>query len=470
MIKTDIREMSLSINAIKAIERKGFNELTYIQKKVIPLILNGEKDLLVQSQTGTGKTAAFAIPLIEKIIEHKKNQVLILAPTRELSIQLSEEIHSFCGRKKIKIALLYGGQSFDSQVKKLKRAEIVIGTPGRVSEHIGRRTYKTKKIDYLILDEVDEMLKSGFAEDLEEILRFSNRNRRTYFFSATVPDKISQLAKIYTKKLIRVYSESKQVTNKQTKQIYFDLLSHEKLDYLKIILNSEPNFYGIIFCKSKLKAKHLGIKLVKLGFLADAIHGDLEQNEREKVIGKFRQQKIRILAATDVAARGLDIPNLTHIINYSLPQNSDSYVHRIGRTGRAGKPGIAITFVTPEDDSKFIRFRKVLNQNIFHDQIENYQQKKVEIKDDIRENVRLFFSLGTKNNFTKQKLVEYINKHTEITGENLSHIIVAETFAFVTVSKINAEKILKVFKNVKNGKRKMVEFAKESKNAKKLSQ
>ena len=196
----------------------------------------------------------------------------------------------------------------------------------------------------------------------------------------------------------------------------------------------------------------------------------MEQNEREKVIGKFRQQKIRILAATDVAARGLDIPNLTHIINYSLPQNSDSYVHRIGRTGRAGKPGIAITSVTPEDDSKFIRFRKVLNQNIFHDQIENYQQKKVEIKDDIRENVRLFFSLGTKNNFTKQKLVEYINKHTEITGENLSHIIVAETFAFVTVSKINAEKILKVFKNVKNGKRKMVEFAKESKNAKKLSQ
>ena len=465
----NIDELNLSINAIKAIERKGFKEFTSIQRKVIPLILSGEKDLLVQSQTGTGKTAAFAIPLIEKIKEKKANQILILAPTRELVIQLSEEIHSLCGRKRIKIALLYGGQSFDSQLKRLKNgAEIVIGTPGRVSEHISRKTYKTKKIDYLILDEVDEMLKSGFADDMEEILKFSNRNRRTYFFSATVPDKISQLAKMYTKRLIRVYSDYKKITNEQTRQIYFDVLSHDKLDYLKTILKFEKDFYGIVFCTTKLKAKHLGIKLTKLGFSAGAIHGDLEQDERERIIGKFRQKKIMILTATDVAARGLDIPDLTHIINYSLPRNSDSYVHRIGRTGRAGKPGIAITFVTPEDDSKFIRIRKILKQIVHHDDIDNYKiiEKKEEKKSkksqkDSEKEIRLYFSLGTKNGMTRQKLVEYIFKHTQITGEKLAHILVSETFSFVTTSESNAEIILNEFRNTKNGKRKMVEIAKE---------
>ncbi len=460
-------EINLSFNAKKAIERKGFTEFTSIQKKVIPLILEGEKDLLVQSQTGTGKTAAFAIPLIDIIKEKKANQILILAPTRELTIQLSEEIHSFCGRKKIKIALLYGGQSFDSQVKRLKRgAEIVIGTPGRIADHIGRKTYSTKKIEYLILDEVDEMLKAGFADDIEDILKYSNRNRRTYFFSATVPDKISRLAKIYTKKLIRVYSDDRNITNQKTHQIYFDVLSHEKLDYLKTILKSENDFYGIIFCTTKLKAKHLGIKLSKDGFSAGAIHGDLEQDERERVIGKFRQGKIKILTATDVAARGLDIPNLTHIINYSLPQNPDAYVHRIGRTGRAGKPGIAITFVTPEDESKFIKIRKILRQKIYRENIEDYQsnKKSEEIsKENSQKDVRLFFALGTKNGITTKKLIEYIFKHTNITGENLKNILVSQTFSFVTTSLENAEKILSEFKNVKNGKRKMVEIAKEKK-------
>ena len=464
----DIEKFNLSVNAVKAIEKKGFTEFTAIQTKVIPLILDGEKDLLVQSQTGTGKTAAFAIPLIEKLTKGKKNQILILAPTRELVIQLSEEIHSLCGRKRVKIALLYGGQSFDSQAKRLRKgAEIVIGTPGRISDHINRKTYTTKKIDYLILDEVDEMLKSGFADDMEDILKYSNRKRRTYFFSATVPDKISNLAKMYTKKLIRVYSDYKRITNEQTRQVYFDVLSHEKLDYLKTILNYEKEFYGIIFCTTKLKAKHLGLKLAKLGFLAGAIHGDLEQDEREMIIGKFRQRKIKILTATDVAARGLDIPDLTHIINYSLPQNSDGYVHRIGRTGRAGKPGIAMTFVTPEDESKFIRIRKILRLSVHHENIDNYLIRDVKEGNETDkksvDKIRLFIALGNKNGITKQKLIEYIYRHTNITGENLSQIIVAETFSFITTSKENADIILHEFRNTKNGKRKMVDIAKEKK-------
>ncbi len=458
-------DYNLSINAIKAIEKKGFEEPTFIQDKIIPIILEGEKDLLVQSQTGTGKTAAFAIPLIEKIVEKKHNQVLIMAPTRELVIQLSEEIHSLCGRKRIKIALLYGGQSFDSQLKRLKRgAEIVIGTPGRILEHIGRRSYRTDKIDYLIFDEVDDMLRSGFADDIEEILRNSNRNRKTYFFSATIPEKINALAKIYTKKLEKVVASYKKITSQLTEQVYFEVLSHDKFRDLKILLDFEEDFYGIIFCRTRLKAKHLGKRLAKLGYSADAIHGDLAQDVREQVIGKFRQKKITILTATDVAARGLDIPNLTHIINYSLPQTPDAYVHRIGRTGRAGKEGTAITFVTPEDDYKFFNIRKTLKQTMYRRSIEDYKDVKKKGKtpkavyDD--RNVRLFIALGTKNSMTMQKLFDFIFKNTEIPSERISDVLVSDTFSFISTSREDAEIIMEKFKGKKNGKRKMVELAK----------
>ncbi|MCD4819328.1 MAG: DEAD/DEAH box helicase [Candidatus Cloacimonetes bacterium] len=457
---------NLSLNAIKAIEKKGFTTPTFIQNEIIPLILDGKKDLLVQAQTGTGKTAAFAIPLIEKIVEKKPNQVLIMAPTRELVIQLSKEIYSFCGRKRIKIALLYGGQSFDSQVKRLKQgAEIVIGTPGRTWDHINRRSYKTNRIDYLIFDEVDEMMKAGFANDIEEILKNSNRNRKTFFFSATIPEKISRLAKVYTKKLEIINTSKKEITTQLTKQVYFEMFSHDKFKVLKAILAYEQGFYGIIFCKTKLKAGHLGRRLAKLGYSADGIHGDLAQDVREQIIGKFRQQKISILTATDVAARGLDIPNLTHIINYSLPQTPEVYVHRIGRTGRAGKEGTAITFITPEDDGRFFKIKKTIKQNIHKLEIEDLKIKEREEEETLKpieqkKTSRLFIALGTKNSITKQKLLDFLYKNTEIPANRINDVLVAETFSFITTSYEDAEKIIEVFKDKKNGKRKMVELAK----------
>ena len=458
-------DFKLSINAIKAIERKGFVVPTFIQTKVIPLIMDGKNDLLVQAQTGTGKTAAFAIPLIEKIVVGKSNQALIMAPTRELAIQLSNAIYSFCGHKKIKIALLYGGQSFESQKKRLKnKAEIVIGTPGRTWDHINRKSYKTDKIDYLIFDEVDEMLKAGFADDIEDILKKSNRNRRTYFFSATIPRKIGALAKSYTKKLEIVNISKKKITNHLTKQVYFEMFSHDKFKVLKKILDYGPEFYGIIFCKTKLKAEHLGRRLAKLGYSAAGIHGDLDQDERERIIGKFRQKKIYILTATDVAARGLDIPNLTHIINYSLPQTPDVYVHRIGRTGRAGKEGTAITFVTPEDEGKFLNIKKTLNQDIYRLEIEDLEIKKkkgnvpkVPTKKHL---TRLYVALGTKNSMTEDKLLDFIYKNTGVSKGRIFDLLVAETFSFITTSYDDASKILEVFKGKKNGKRKMIEVAK----------
>ena len=466
-MSSTFENLKLSINAIKAIEKKGFDEPTFIQTKVIPAMLEGEKDLLVQSQTGTGKTAAFAIPLIEKIVEKKPNQVLIMAPTRELVIQLSEEIYSLCGRKRIKIALLYGGQSFASQEKRLKQgAEIVIGTPGRTVDHINQKSYKTNKIDFLILDEVDEMLKAGFADDLENILENSNRKRKTFFFSATIPEKINKMAKVYTKKLEIIKASEKKITGSLTKQIYFEMFSHDKFKDLKTLLNHEQEFYGIIFCRTRLKAKHLGIRLEKLGYSAAGIHGDLAQDIREQVIGKFRQKKISILTATDVAARGLDIPNLTHIINYSIPQTPDAYVHRIGRTGRAGKRGIAVTFVTPEESSKFSYYRKSLKQEVERQDISKYEKAKTPEKPEQNEepvkgdNTRLYVALGTKNSITKQKLLDLINKNSGIDPDDIYNILVSETFSFITVSTENAEKILEAYKGKKNGKRRMVEIAK----------
>ena len=458
-------DYNLSVNAIKAIEKNGFSEPTYIQNIVIPLILEEKMDLLVQSQTGTGKTAAFAIPLIEKLEANKKNQILIMAPTRELVIQLSEMIHKLCGRKRIKIALLYGGQSFDSQLKRLKAgAEIIIGTPGRLTDHITHKSYKTDKIKYLILDEVDEMLKNGFANDIEQILKHANRQRKTYFFSATVPEKITKLAKIYTKKLEIITASKKKITSQLTDQFYFELLSHDKYKALKIFLDYEKNFYGIIFCKTRLKAEHLGKRLKKMGFLAGGIHGGLAQEERELIIGKFRQKKIKILTATDVAARGLDVPNLTHIINYSLPQTPDIYVHRIGRTGRAGKTGIAITFVTPEDSRDFFFIKKTLKQTIHRQEIEQFEgiQTKEIVSEivDTTSPLRLFISLGKKNKMTKNKLVEYLSSKTEIPNENFTEILLSDTFSFVTVSYEDGQNVLKAFKGKKNGKRKMVEIAK----------
>lgn len=465
-MKNKFSDFGLSLNAMKAIEKKGFIEPTEVQEKIIPAVLEGKNDLLVQAQTGTGKTAAFAIPLIDRLEEGKPNQVLILAPTRELAIQLSTEIHSLCGRKRIKIALLYGGQSYSSQEKRLKQgAEIVIGTPGRIVDHIERRTYQTNNIDYLILDEVDQMLRSGFAESMEEIMRKANRKRRTYFLSATVPYQINNLAKIYTKKLDRIIISSDKISDKYTEQLYIEMYSHDKFDNLKRILNSDDEFYGIIFCRTRLKAKHLGIRLAKLGYSAGGIHGDLAQDIREQVIGKFRHQKISILTATDVAARGLDVPNLTHIINYSLPQTSDIFVHRVGRTGRAGKKGIAITFVTPEDERKFAMMKKDLGKGVSRREISYYDniseipkvRAKVEKK---TETVRLFIALGSKNGMDNRKLLLYIDQKCDVPSEEIHDMMVSDTFSFFSTDQDHAQIILEEFKGKKNGKRKMVEIAK----------
>jgi ATP-dependent RNA helicase DeaD len=341
--------LGLSDKTLKILERKGFEEPTPIQEKTIPAILEGEKDIVGQAQTGTGKTAAFGLPIIELIPEKSKAvQALVLTPTRELAIQVAEEINSLKGKKKLSIVPIYGGQSIELQLRSLRKGiDIVVGTPGRILDHLRRRTLKLQNISFLVLDEADEMLNMGFLEDVREIMDNTGPEKRTMLFSATMPREILQIAKKYMGEYDVMKVTKGQLTVSLTDQIYFEVSSADRFEALCRIIDIEEEFYGLVFCRTKIDVDTIANRLIERGYDADALHGDMSQGQREKILNKFKKHLLNVLVATDVAARGIDVQDLTHVINYSLPQDPESYVHRIGRTGRAGKEGNAITFITP---------------------------------------------------------------------------------------------------------------------------
>ncbi len=367
--------LGLSTKTLTALKARGFEEPTEIQALTIPLILNTEQDVIAQAQTGTGKTAAFGLPLIEKINPSSKHpQALILAPTRELVIQIAEEINSLKGDTKVKIAPIYGGQSYELQFERLnKGVSIVVGTPGRVIDHINRKTLVLDKIEYLILDEGDEMLNMGFIEDIETILQNTPEKKRVFLFSATMPPRIKELASRYMKNSAHVKAHTTLTTN-LTNQIYFEVIRQDKFEALCRIIDIETSFYGIIFCRTKVEVDEVSGKLTDRGYGADGLHSDISQAQREQILKKFRKRQISLLVATDVAARGIDINNLSHVINYSLPQNPEAYIHRIGRTGRAGNQGTAVTFVTPDEFSKLGFIKRVVNATIKKREIPEVEQ------------------------------------------------------------------------------------------------
>jgi ATP-dependent RNA helicase DeaD len=364
--KIVFKNLGLSAHVLEAINKKGFEEPTEIQALTIPAMLRGDVNIIAQAQTGTGKTAAFGLPLIEMInVNSRSVQALILAPTRELAIQVSEEINSLKGENNIKVIPIYGGQSIDQQLRRLKKGvHIVVGTPGRVIDHLNRRTLKLGGIKHLILDEADEMLNMGFVEDMEEIMKHSNPDRKTLLFSATMPERIKSLANKYMNGYEFLAVKKQQLTTNLTEQIYFEVRMSNKFDALCRIIDVEDGFYGLIFCRTKRDVDDVASRLVDRGYDAEAIHGDISQAQRERTLSKFKKQRINILVATDVAARGIDVNNMTHVINYSLPQDPEAYVHRIGRTGRAGKEGTAITFITPSEYSKLMFIQKVARVDI----------------------------------------------------------------------------------------------------------
>lgn len=342
--------LGLSENTLPAVAKKGFTEPTPIQELTIPYLLDKDQDLIAQAQTGTGKTAAFALPILEKIERSSHPQVLILVPTRELAIQVAKEIHSLQGNRGLQIKPIYGGTAITKQFDQLKYGiDIIVGTPGRVMDLLARKKMDLHHISYAVLDEADEMLNMGFIEDVEEILKQTHIHKRTLLFSATMPPEIVRIAKKYMGKYTVLSVKQKQVTTELTDQLYYRLKEQEKFEALCRLMDIEKEFYGLVFCRTRGDVDKLTASLIERGYAADGMHGEITQNLREKVLSKFRQKKINILVATDVAARGMDIPELTHVVNYAMPQHPEAYVHRIGRTGRAGKQGTAISFVTHTD-------------------------------------------------------------------------------------------------------------------------
>ena len=328
----------------------GFEEATPIQAKTIPLSLQG-LDLIGQAQTGTGKTAAFGIPLIEKIdVSSPHVQGIIIAPTRELAIQVSEELYKIGTDARVRVLAIYGGSDIQRQIRSLKRGpHIIVGTPGRILDHIKRRTLKLGNVHTVILDEADEMLNMGFVEDIEAILETVPEERQTLLFSATMPEPIRRIAERFMKEPELVKVKAKEMTVPLIEQFFIKAHEKEKFDILSRLIDTQSPELAIVFGRTKRRVDELANALTLRGYTAEGIHGDLTQAKRMSVLKKFKEGRVDVLVATDVAARGLDISGVTHVYNYDIPQDPESYVHRIGRTGRAGKEGMAITFVNPRE-------------------------------------------------------------------------------------------------------------------------
>ncbi|MFN3651785.1 MAG: DEAD/DEAH box helicase [Armatimonadota bacterium] len=342
--------LGLSPTTMAGVERAGFDNPTPIQREAIPVLLSG-KDLIAQAQTGTGKTAAFGLPLLDRIdAETATPQALILCPTRELAVQVSEAIYAFGRPHGIRIVPLYGGQPIDRQLRALRAGvHVLVGTPGRILDHLRRGTLALDRLGMVVLDEADEMLDMGFVEDIEMILEALPEDRQTALFSATMPAPIQRLAQRHLKDPERIVIAPEPHNVPQIRQSYYEVMPARKVDALTSILDMETPGPTIIFCRTKREADEVGEHLRGRGYLAESLHGDLAQQERERVLRRFKEGQTELLVATDVAARGLDIETVTHVVNYDIPWDAESYTHRIGRTGRAGREGDAITLVTPRE-------------------------------------------------------------------------------------------------------------------------
>ncbi len=354
-------DLSISLLVLDAIKKLKLIKPTPIQKISIPLALEGN-DILGTAQTGTGKTYAFGIPLINHLTLNKDSYAIILTPTRELALQVSSALKDLTSMKNIiDTAVIIGGDSIQKQLKQLKKARLVVGTPGRNHDHIRRKSLKLSKFNFLVLDETDRMLDMGFVDEIKSIIE-KLPSHQTLLFSATLPKKISDIAKNFmtNPQRVNVGEENTPLTN--IKQEIKNVNQKEKFEHLKLEL-LEINGSVVLFVKTKRSADKIALKLRKDKFNAEAIHGDLRQSKREKVILKFRKNRFQILVATDVAARGLDIPHIEHVINYDIPQNPEDYIHRIGRTARAGAKGRALTFLTDGDKKNWNAIGKLINPN-----------------------------------------------------------------------------------------------------------
>jgi ATP-dependent RNA helicase DeaD len=502
MNKLRFDELSLSPEMQRAIADMGFEEASPIQTEAIPVIMEG-RDVIGQAQTGTGKTAAFGIPAIESIDpKDRRVQTLILCPTRELAVQVSEEISRLIKYKNgISVVPIYGGQSYDRQLRALKQGvQIVIGTPGRVMDHIERGTLQLDAVKKIILDEADEMLDMGFREDIEFVLTKIPAERQTIFFSATMSKPIMELTKKYQRdpQLVKVVHQTLTVTN--IEQVYYEVRNNMKMEVLSRIIDMYNLKSLIVFCNTKRMVDELVSNLQARGYFADGLHGDMNQTQRTNVMAKFKASTLEILVATDVAARGIDVEDLEAVVNYDLPQDEEAYVHRIGRTGRAGKSGRAFSFVSGRDIYKLkdiMRFTNAkiklaavpsyedvaeIKTNLFLDQIKEVIQKgKLEkqiarierlltedftsleiaaalLKMNLKEAKaqaaseemkgpregfnRLFVTIGKKDRIHPKDIIEALTENTSIPSSKIGDIDLYDKFSFVEIAKEYTSEVL----------------------------
>ncbi len=423
------KELGLSENILKAIYDLGYNEATYIQNACIPIILNN-RDILGQSQTGTGKTAAFGLPLIEKIKKSegkRKPQALVLSPTRELSLQVSNELRKFSKYiEGIKVVTIYGGTSFQEQIKNIKQGcEIIVGCPGRVLDHLEKKTLKLDECNLLVLDEADEMLNMGFREDIEKIIEFIPETRQTLLFSATMPQAIKDIASNYQKDPLFIKNPETKLTGSTITQLGYEVAQKDKEKVLIQALEIRKPKMAMIFCNTKKMVDDLCAQLVSLNYPASAIHGDMKQEARTKVMERFKKGQINYLICTDVASRGIDVNNMDMVINYDLPQENEYYVHRIGRCGRAGKQGVAITLFTPKEKRIINDLEKITKSKIniedlptkemidkvIFEQIISDLKESLNIKTDKKINKLVLDLIKNENLDVNELLLALINKH-----------------------------------------------------------
>ncbi len=358
-------ELGLKEPIIKALSGLGYEKPTVIQEKAIPQIISSTDDLKAFAQTGTGKTAAFSLPIIELLDPSSSNvQAIILSPTRELAVQIGNNIKDFCKYlKDVKVTTVYGGSSIEDQIRSLKKgSQIVVGTPGRTVDLINRRALKLGNVQWLVLDEADEMLNMGFKDELDKVLEATPETKQTLLFSATFPREVESIARNYMTKPVEITSGQKNQGSDNVSHEYYAVTERTRYPALKRIADLNPNIYAIIFCRTRRETQEVADKLIKDGYSADSLHGDLSQAQRDSVMGKFRKKTIQILVATDVAARGLDVSELTHVINHKLPDQIENYTHRSGRTGRAGNKGISIVLVNGKEKGKLRPIEKIIKK------------------------------------------------------------------------------------------------------------
>ncbi len=487
---------------VQALTEHGITSPTEIQSKAIPVGIEG-KDIIAKSQTGTGKTLAFTLPILEKITDEKCLQALILCPTRELSMQVAKEINKYIKYlDNVNVVAVYGGARIDEQIRKLKsRPQIVVATPGRLIDHISRRTIKTKDIKIAVLDEADEMISIGFKDELEKILSYLPSDRQTMFFSATFPTKVANLSKDYLNDPVKIQQNKKEEVVENISQYYTKMNQSSKDEALKrfIFLNDG---LSIVFCNTKKRVDEVVSKLQSFGIIAEAIHGDLNQQMRENVMNKMKSGILDVLVATDVAARGIDIKDVKFVYNYDLPDDFEYYVHRIGRTGRAGNTGASFTFVTQREMGKITQLERVvktsltyveipsveevntsriynyfnnldfddqeneileeiveqgftfkqianalLNDKFSHNDFEAIKTKKERGKKERRSNkdgVRLFLSVGKKDNIKVKHIVGAVARQTKIKSDDISNIEIKNAYSFITIPKQYQKEISRI--------------------------